>query len=266
MSGIINTAKNAAYEAANIIQQYARKKKDLKIVNKDGVNNFVTIADKNAEDKIIEIIKKTYPEHNILSEEIGYINNSDSHYTWIIDPLDGTTNFIHNHPNYCVSIAVKFKNKITHAVIFDFNKSDLYFAEYGKGAYVNDKRLRVSIVQQMSKALIGTGFPSYDLKKIEVYLSIFKEISLQSSGQRRSGSAALDLAYVAAGFLDGFWEFSLKPWDIAAGYLLIKEAGGITTDFNGEQDFLQSGNIIAGNHHVSDKLLNIISNYKDLMM
>ncbi len=264
MFGIVNTARKAVYEAANIIQQFSRKT-DLKIKNKEGVNKFVSLVVQKTEHKIIEVIRKTYPEHNIISEQNGHTNNFTSDYTWIIDPLNGSTNFIHNHPSYCTSIAVRYKDKITHGVIFDFNKSDFYYAINGKGAFLNDKRIRVSNVKQMNMALIGVGFPSDNLKTIEAYFRIFREISLQTSGQRRSGSVALDLAYVAAGILDGFWEFSLNNWDFAAGVLLIKEAGGFVTDFKGESGLLNSGNIVAGNYLVCEQLLSIIANNIDLV-
>jgi myo-inositol-1(or 4)-monophosphatase len=246
MSGIINIATKAAYLAANIIQQGSRNPANLRIEKKAGVNNYVTELDKKSEQIIIDTIKKAYPNHNILSEETGLEeNNSDC--TWIIDPIDGTTNFIHSHPEYSISIAFKQGDKVTHGIIFDPNRNDLYRAELGKGAYLNDKRLRVSKINYLEDALIGTGFPTYDMSILDKYLAIFKELLINTSGQRRSGSAALDLAYVAAGYLDGFWEFNLKQWDIAAGYILIKEAGGLVTDFNNTQEFWQTGSIVAGN-------------------
>ncbi|MBP9742660.1 MAG: inositol monophosphatase [Burkholderiales bacterium] len=263
MSGIINIATKAAYLAGNLIQQASRNPGALKIKKKVGNNNYVTDLDIKSEQIIIETIKKAFPEHNILSEEIGEQNNQ-SEYTWIIDPIDGTTNFIHGNPQYSISIALKYQGNITHGVIFDPNRNDLYSAELGRGAYVNDKRLRVAKTNYLEDALIGTGFPTYDMEILDKYLLIFKDMLLNSGGQRRAGSAALDLAYVAAGYLDGFWEFKLNSWDIAAGYILIKEAGGVVTDFNNTQNFFINPNtassIVAGNPKILVELLKVIQN------
>ena len=260
MSGIINIATKAAYLAAGAIQQASRTSASLRIEKKDGKNNYVTALDKKSEQIIIDTIRKAYPAHNIISEESGEYDQK-SEYTWIIDPIDGTTNFIHGHPEYSISIALKHKEKITHGVIFDPNRNDIYQAEIGSGAYLNDKRLRVTKVNYLEDALIGTGFPTYNIDLLDKYLAIFKDMLLTTSGQRRSGSAALDLAYVAAGCLDGFWEFNLKPWDIAAGYVLIKEAGGLVTDFDSTQNFWQSGNIVAGNPKILNELLKVIQKH-----
>lgn len=257
MSAIINIATNAAYAAANIIQQRNRISKGLQVVKKNGLNDLVTEFDKNAEKIIIETIKKAYPSHNILGEESGREDNK-SDFTWIIDPIDGTTNFIHGHPQYCISIALKEKNQITNAVILDPNRNDLYKATLGRGAFLNDKRLRVAKTNYLEDALIATGFPTYDMSFLDKYLAIFKDMLTHTSGQRRCGSAALDLAFVAAGYVDGFWEFNLKPWDIAAGVLLVKEAGGITHDFDNTQNFWNNGNVISGNHKIAAELLKII--------
>lgn len=257
MSGIINIASKAAYSAASIIQNAMRNKANFNIQKKDGINNFVTDIDKKSEQIIIDTIKKAYPDHNILSEEIGNIDNN-SEYTWIIDPLDGTTNFIHGHPDYSISIALRHNDRITHGVVFDLNRNDLYHAELGMGSFLNNKRIRVSKVNYLSDSLIGTGFPTYDVTILNDYIPIFRDLLLNSSGLRRSGSAAIDLAYVAAGQLDGFWEFSLKPWDVAAGSILIKEAGGMLSDFNAEQKFWDSGNIVAGNPKIIIELLKVI--------
>lgn len=260
-SGIINIATKAAYNAANLIQQGSHNPSSLRIEKKDGNNNYVTDLDRKSEQVIIDTIKKAFPSHNILSEEIGQVdNNSDC--TWIIDPIDGTTNFIHGHPQYCISIALKQGDKVTHGVIFDPNRNDLYQAELGKGAYLNDKRLRVSKVNYLEDALIGTGFPTYDMSIIDRYLAILKDMLLNTTGQRRCGSAALDLAYVAAGYLDGFWEFNLKPWDVAAGFILIKEAGGLVTDFQNTQDFWNNGSIVAGNPKILAELLKVIQKHQ----
>ena len=260
MSAIINIATKAAYLAANVIQQGSQNKANLKVEKKSGINNYVTELDKKAEQIIIDSIKKAYPEHNILAEESGSHNNN-SDFTWIIDPIDGTTNFIHGHPEYSISIAFKQHDKVTHGVIFDPNRNDLYHAEAGKGAYLNDKRLRVSKINYLEDALIGTGFPTYDMNILDKYLAIFKEMLQNTAGHRRSGSAALDLAYVASGCLDGFWEFNLQPWDVAAGYILVKEAGGLVTDFNNTSDFWKNGNIVAGNPKILPELLKVIQKH-----
>lgn len=260
MSATINIATNAAYAAASIIQQRSRISKPFQITKKNGLNDLVTDYDKHAEKVIIETIKKAYPSHNILGEESGREDNK-SDFTWIIDPIDGTTNFIHGHPQYCISIALKEKNQITNAVILDPNRNDLYKAILGRGAFLNDKRLRVGKTNYLEDALIATGFPTYDMSFLDKYLAIFKDMLTHTSGQRRCGSAALDLAFVAAGYVDGFWEFNLKPWDIAAGVLLVKEAGGITHDFENTQNFWNNGNVIAGNPKIAAELLKIIRHH-----
>lgn len=255
-SGIINIASRAAYAAANAIQLGSRDMGKLHI-EKKGHNNYATELDKKAEQIIIDTIKKAFPSHNILAEESGSENNN-SECTWIIDPIDGTTNFMHTHPQYSISIAFKEGDKVTQGVILDPNRNDLYHAEIGKGAFLNDKRIRVTKVSYLEDALLATGFPTYDMDLLDKYLKIFKDMLLHTQGQRRQGSAALDLAYVAAGYLDGFWEFGLAQWDIAAGYLLVKEAGGMITDFAGNQDFWTSGNVVAANPKLISQMLKVI--------
>lgn len=256
-SGFKNTATKAAYRAGNAIQQGSRNLADVLITTK-GPKDLVTDLDKLAEKIIIETIKSVYPDHNIYAEESGAEDNN-SEYTWIIDPIDGTVNFAHGHPQYCVSIALRHNNDIILGVIFDPNRNDIYTAELGKGAYLNERRIRVTKATNLRNALIATGFPSIDQLTIDKYLTIFKDLTVKTMGQRRMGSAALDLAYVAAGYVDGFWEFNLKPWDFAAGYLLVKEAGGVVSDFNGDnKDFWVNGNILAGNPKILSELLKII--------
>jgi myo-inositol-1(or 4)-monophosphatase len=258
-SGIINIATKAAYEAANAIQLGSRDMGKLHI-EKKGHNNYATELDKKAEQIIIDIIRKAHPTHNILAEESGEDNNN-SEYTWIIDPIDGTTNFMHTHPQYSISIGFKEGDKVTQGVILDPNRNDLYHAEAGKGAYLNDKRIRVTKVSYLEDALLATGFPHYhnnDSSLLDKYLALFKDMLMHTQGHRRQGSAALDMAYVAAGYLDGFWEFSLSPWDFAAGYIIVKEAGGIVTDFAGNQDFWTSGNIVAANPKLISEILKVI--------
>lgn len=255
-SGIINIATRAAYAAANIIQLGSRDMSKLHI-EKKGHNNYATELDKKAEQIIIDIIRKSYPNHNILAEESGYDNNN-SECTWIIDPIDGTTNFMHTHPQYSISIGFKEGDKITQGVILDPNRNDLYHAEAGRGAFLNDKRIRVTKTSYLEDALLATGFPTYDMTLLDKFFKIFKDMLLYTQGHRRQGSAALDLAYVAAGYLDGFWEFGLSNWDIAAGYILVKEAGGMVTDFAGNPDFWTSGNIVAANPKLIPQILKII--------
>ena len=259
MSGILNIAVQAAYNAGTIIQQESRNLGRIRVERK-GHNDFVSEVDKKAEEIIIHTILKAFPKHNILSEEQGSINNN-SDVTWIIDPIDGTTNYIHGHPQYSVSIAVKHEDKITHGAVFDPNRNDIFTAELGKGALLNNSRIRVSTTSNLQDSLLATGFPTYDQSFLDRYLAILKEMLLSTSGQRRAGSAALDLAYVAAGMVDGFWEFNLQQWDIAAGYLLVKEAGGLMCDFDGGQDIFASGNIIAANHKLISPILKIIQKY-----
>jgi myo-inositol-1(or 4)-monophosphatase len=259
-SAFLNTAVKAAYLAGNAIQQASRNVSSIK-VHKKGVHDFVSELDKEAERIIISTISRAYPSHNFLAEESGMQDNHDE-YTWIIDPIDGTTNFIHGHPQYAVSIALKHKNKIILGVVFDPNRNDLYKAEIGSGAYLNDKRIRVSNTSILENALLATGFPSTTLNLLDQYLAIFKDMLINTSGQRRSGSAALDLAYVATGYVDGFWEFNLKQWDYAAGFLLVKESGGLVTDFSGNNsEFWNNGNIVAANPKILPHMLKIIKEH-----
>lgn len=258
MSGILNIAVQAAYSAGNIIQQETRNLGRLK-VDRKGHNDFVSEVDKKAEQIIVNTILKAFPKHNILAEEQGSIDNN-SDITWIIDPLDGTTNYLHGHPQYSISIAVKQENKITHAAIFDPNRNDIYTAESGKGAQLNNSRIRVTTTAYLADSLLATGFPTYDMSFLDRYLAIFKDMLQSTAGQRRAGSAALDLAYVAAGMVDGFWEFNLQKWDIAAGYLLVKEAGGLICDSEGGQTMFETGNIIAANPKLISQILKVIQN------
>jgi len=256
VSAFINIAIKAAYVAGNFIQQGSRDLSKVKF-EKKGHNDFVTELDKQSEQIIIKTILQAFPEHNILGEESGNLNR-ESEYTWIIDPIDGTTNFMHGYPHYCISIALKKQDKIVLGVIFNPSSNDLFKAELGSGAYLNDRRIRVSN-NSLEYAIISTGFPSYDLSIFDEYMQIFKELSFKTAAQRRSGSAALDLAYVACGHADGFWEYNLKTWDVAAGVLLVKEAGGIVTDFSAKPHQGQSGNIIAANAKIAPSLQKIIA-------
>lgn len=256
---MLTTAVKAARRAGSIIN---RASLDLEAyaVSKKRHNDFVTEVDRAAEAAVIEIINRAYPDHAILAEETGEAGNrrGTSEYRWIIDPLDGTTNFIHGFPQYAVSIALEHKGTMTQAVIFDPTRNELFTASRGRGAYLNDKRIRVSKRTKLEESLIGTGFPFRDLKHLDEYVRTFKALTRQTAGIRRPGAAALDLAYVAAGRLDGFWEVGLAPWDVAAGALLITEAGGLVSDFDGEGDYLASGNIVGGTPKVFPLLLKVV--------
>ncbi len=256
MHPLVNIAISAAKDAGTIIHKYSQQLERVKITEKSK-NDFVSEVDLNAEQAIIHAIHKAYPDHSIMAEESGYIERDDE-YTWIIDPLDGTKNFLHGFPFYAVSIAVKYKNKIEHGVIYNPINFELFTASRGQGARLNNQRIRVSKENRFDKTLIGTGFPCQSRSEDNSYINTFTSISNKCSGIRRTGSAALDLAFVAAGRLDGFWEFGLKPWDIAAGSILIKEAGGLISNDQGQEDILNSGNVVAGNPKTLKALLQLI--------
>ncbi|MFI4923035.1 MAG: inositol monophosphatase family protein, partial [Burkholderiales bacterium] len=205
----------------------------------------------------IKVLREAYPTHAILAEESGATGASE--FQWIIDPLDGTTNFLHGFPQYAVSIALMHKRVLTQAVVYDPGRNELFTATRGLGAYLNDRRLRVSKRIKFSDALIGTGFPFRELKHLDSYLAMFREVVKNTAGVRRAGAASLDLAYVAAGRLDGFWEMGLGPWDIAAGNLLIQEAGGLIGDFEGNDGYLESGNVVSGNPKIFAQLIKILA-------
>ena len=258
MHPTLNIAIKAARRAGQIINRASLDIGQLKISTKQQ-NDFVTEVDKAAEAAIIETLHEAYPTHSILAEETGHSGRPDSEYQWIIDPLDGTTNFIHGFPQYAVSIALAHKGALTQAVIFDPSRNELFTATKGAGAFLNDKRIRVSKRDRLDEALIGTGFPYRSFERIDAYLAIFKEMTRRAAGVRRPGAASLDLAYVAAGRLDGFWEFGLAPWDIAAGSLLITEAGGLVGDLTGEPGYLKSGDVVAGTPKVFAQILKLVA-------
>ncbi|MDR2207647.1 MAG: inositol monophosphatase [Azoarcus sp.] len=256
----VNIAVKAARRAASVINQAANQLELLDIETK-AHNDFVTEVDRAAEAVIINVLREAFPEHGILAEESGSSGTGDgreAEYVWVIDPLDGTTNFIHGFPQYAVSIALTRKGVPEHAVIFDPVSNELFTASRGRGAYMNDRRIRVSRCQRLADALLGTGFPFRQFAHVDTYLGMFRELAQKSVGLRRAGAAALDLAYVASGRLDGFWEIGLSSWDMAAGALLIQEAGGFVADFDGEGDYLKSGNIVAGTPKVFTELLLIV--------
>lgn len=255
MHPMLNIAVKAARRAGTIINR-ATQDLDLLTVQRKGNHDYVSEVDKMAEQAIVETLLEAYPDHAILAEEGGAQGKSE--YVWIIDPLDGTTNFLHGLPQFAVSIALQHKGLLSQAVVFDPTRNELYSATRGGGTYLNDRRLRVSKQTRLEDSLIGTGFPYHDYSFLESYLKIFQDLLPKVAGVRRPGAASLDLAYVAAGRYDGFWEAGLKPWDMAAGMLLIQEAGGLVTDFEGGENVLGSGNIVGGNPKIFAQLLKII--------
>ncbi|MDE1942311.1 MAG: inositol monophosphatase [Betaproteobacteria bacterium] len=252
----LNIAVKAARRAGSIINRAALDV-DRLTVTKKGPADFVSEVDRMVETAIIGVLREAYPDHAFLGEEGGAVGESE--FQWIIDPIDGTTNFLHGFPMYCTSIALAHKGVITQAVIYDPVRNDLFTASRGSGAFFNERRMRVSSQTRMEDALIGSGFPFSSMEHQERYLRMFAEVMRKSAGIRRPGSAALDLAYVAAGRYDGFWELGLKPWDMAAGTLLIQEAGGLVSDLEGEDRFLQTGHVVAGNPKIFAQLLPMVA-------
>jgi myo-inositol-1(or 4)-monophosphatase len=249
----LDTAVLAAQAAGGIIlENLGRLSKDD--VSLKQVSDFVTRVDKESEACIVRIIRERYPDHHILAEETVKETAREG-YRWIIDPLDGTTNFIHQYPVFCVSIALEFQRKVIAGVIFDPLRKDLFVAEKGKGAFLNEKPITVSAITACPDSLITTGFPFRMKEFIDPYLKLFKNVLFKVSDLRRAGSAALDLAYLAAGRCEGFFEIGLSPWDIAAGSIIIEEAGGVITDFGGGNEYLLTGNVVTGNRAIQAELL-----------
>lgn len=255
MSELKSVILTAAKEAGAIIKEYFEG--SFKVENKGTVNNLVTEVDKHAETKIISIIKEHFPTHNILSEEIGAINQ-ESEYQWIIDPIDGTVNFAHSIPICCVSIAVKHKNELLLGVVFNPILNELFFAEKGQGAFLNDKPISVSEKSEFKKACLVTGFPYKWPKTYEHPIKVFERFIMEGLPVRRLGSAAIDLCWVACGRFDGFWEYNLNPWDIAAGYLIVLEAGGKVSNFDGDPYSVFDKETLATNGLIHDDMLSII--------
>ncbi len=255
MHPMLNIAIRAARNAGRIITRNINRVNTLSVEVKQR-NDFVTDVDRQAEKAIIETLHRSYPDHAFMAEESGSQGNSE--YIWIIDPLDGTTNFLHGFPQYAVSIALEHKGHLQHGVIYDPINDELFTASRGDGAWLNNTRLRVSKQINLNCALLGTGFPYRDDQDLDSYLKTLRKFIESTSGIRRPGAAALDLAYVAAGRLDGFWEMGLHAWDIAAGALLIREAGGLVGNLRGEEGWMQSGNIVAGNPQVFHAMIQIL--------
>lgn len=257
MQPILNIAVNAARLAGDIIVRHIDRLERITITAKNG-QEYVSDVDIKAEQAIINTILKAYPNHGIIAEESGQ-QNADAEIVWIIDPLDGTTNFLHSFPCYAVSIAVRVKNRIEHGVIYDPLRHECFSASRGYGSRLNEHRIRVSKQNKLSDALLGTGFPFRNEALAASYLPKLQTLVGKCAGIRRSGSAALDLAYVASGRLDGLWESGLREWDIAAGCLLVQEAGGLVSDINGGETYLTQGDIVAGNPKVFKSLLQALN-------
>ena len=262
MEPMLTIALRAARKAGELIER-ALERVDVVAFEEKGRNDFVTEIDKAAEKEIIYNLRKAYPDHTIVGEETGRSVGKDSDYEWIIDPLDGTTNFLHGIPHFAISIACVFKGQVQHAVILNPMTREEFTASRGHGAALNGRRIRVSQRRSLNGALIGTGIPfnGYSYENITPYLTCMQEIAGQTAGIRRPGAASLDLAYVAAGRFDGFWEMNLKPWDIAAGLLIVTEAGGLVSDFKGGNTSMKTGNVVCGNPKVFKPLLKIVGKH-----
>ena len=260
MNPILNTALKAARRAGDMMVRASGNLSSLKI-NSKAFNDFVSDVDRESENIIIQILQEAYPHHKITTEETGSHGNAKAEYEWIIDPLDGTTNYLHGHPQYAISMALLHKGSLQEALIYAPERNDLYMASRGQGALLNDRRIRASSRFELNQCLIGTGFPVVDQSMMDTYLAILRDLLARTAGGRREGAAALDLCAVACGRFDGFFEFNLKPWDIAAGALIASEAGAIVTDMRGEQGWLESGDIVCANPKVLAQMLHIIQKH-----
>ena len=260
MEPMVSIALRAARKAGDMIVRAADELDRLPVDSK-GTNDFVSEVDRNSEREIIQQLSKTYPDHAFVGEETGRTGPEDAEYVWIIDPLDGTTNYLRGIPHYAVSIACTYKGKLEHAVIHNPVLREEFTASRGRGAQFNGRRIRVSNTQGLDAALVGTGIPfkGHCAEHLSTYSAALAEIASRSAGIRRAGAASLDLAYVAAGRLDAFWEMGLAPWDMAAGVLLVKEAGGLVGDFEGTEKFMESGNVVAGNPRAFKAVLQIVA-------
>ncbi len=258
---MINVAIKAARAAGAIINRAALDVEAVRISQKQ-VNDFVTEVDHASERTIIETLLTAYPDHGILAEESGSEHgNPNADHIWIIDPLDGTTNFIHGYPVYCVSIALQVRGKLEQAVVYDPSRNDLFTATKGRGAFMNDRRIRVSKRTRLDECLLSTGFPFRPEDDFDKYLRLMGDVMQRTAGLRRPGAAALDLAYVAAGFSDGFFELGLQPWDMAAGALLITEAGGLVGNFTGDANFLEQRECMAASPRIYAQLVPLLHKY-----
>ena len=255
MHPMLNIGIRAARAAGDFIIRCMEQMQGITVTEKSR-NDYVSEVDRRAERIIIDVLRKAYPEHAILAEESGA--QGDGEYRWIIDPLDGTTNYLHGFPQFAVSVALEHNGVLNQGIVYDPLRQELFTASRGDGAYLDERRIRVAHRDTLEGALIGTGFPFRTLDRLDTYVDIFRRLTAVTAGMRRPGAASLDLAYVAAGRLDGFWEYGLEAWDIAAGALLIREAGGFITDMESGDAGLESGNIVAGNLAIHEALLKVI--------
>jgi myo-inositol-1(or 4)-monophosphatase len=259
MHPTLNIAVKAARRAGQIINRASLDIDSLNVGVKQQ-SDYVTEVDRAAEAAIITVLQDAYPAYGILAEESGLAGtDANAEFQWIIDPLDGTTNFIHGVPQYAISIGLAKQGIMQQAVVYDPNRNEIFTASKGGGAFLNGKRIRVAKRTKLDETLIGTGFPYRMFDHIDAYLAIFRDLAQKTAGMRRPGAASLDLAWVACGRMDGFWELGLSPWDMAAGSLLISEAGGMVSDLSGESNYMQTGNIIGGNPKIFGQLLQIIA-------
>lgn len=257
MNPMLNIGIRAARAAGQVITRSVDRVDTLRIDKKQR-NDFVTEIDRKAEEDIMGVLKRAYPDHAFLGEESGLQGKTDSEYRWVIDPLDGTTNFLHGFPHFSVSIALLHKGKPFQAVVYDPMRQELFTAGKGEGAFLDGKRLRVSKVSQLEDALVGTGFPYRDGQDLDFYQRCMRHYTERAGGIRRMGSAALDLAYVAAGRLDGVWLMGLHSWDVAAGGLIVREAGGLLNDFDGGDNWMEGGETIAATPRVHHAMLQVM--------
>lgn len=256
MHPMLNTAVKAARRAGSVINRASNNLDVIKVERKQQ-NDFVSDVDRAAEQAIIEVLLDAYPTHSILAEEGG--SRGDSEFQWIIDPLDGTTNFLHGFPQYAISIALRHNGTITQGVIYDPVNNDLFTASRGVGAFLNDRRIRVTKRVNLQDALLTTGLPFRDFQHVDAYMAMLKDMLPRCAGVRRPGAASLDLAYVACGRFDAFFELGLSPWDIAAGVLLVQEAGGLVSDVAGNENYLDSGNVVAGSPKIFAQILQVLA-------
>ncbi len=257
MHPMLNIGIRAARAGANIITRNMNRLDTIKIDQKQR-NDFVSEVDRASEAAIIETLQKAFPEHAILGEESGLIGDPDAEYQWVVDPLDGTTNFLHGFPHINVSIALKHKGKTTQGIVYDPVSQELFTATRGEGASLNNKRLRVSKVTRLEGALVGYGFPNREGDDLDTHIRIVREMMDSVTGTRRMGACALDMAYVAAGRLDGYWISGFSEWDVAAGALLIREAGGLVNDYNAGHEYVSSSTLVCGNPKIAHGMLQII--------
>ena len=257
MNPMLNIAIRAARRAGNVIAKNYERRDDIQ-TSKKGINDYVTSVDKAAEAEIIEIIQKSYPDHTIISEERGALEGKDSDIQWVIDPLDGTTNFVKGLPHFSISIAIRVKNRTEVGVVYDPIRNELFTAVRGEGAKLNEVRLRVDSQNELNGAILATGFPFKQPNLMPTQFAIMNNLIDEAADFRRTGSAALDLCYVASGRVDGYFEMGLKPWDCAAGDLIVREAGGLVCDFNAGHGYLRSGNIVAAPARILKEMLNKI--------